>query len=127
MITKRTKSNFFLFIVITIAVIFYFYNISQNKGSIKIEKQQSNEIKNNNLIEKNITKFTNVEYKTSDDAGREYITKGKEAYLNKDQPNLIRLENVQSFTKLKSHILNNKYVYGALGLVIIASLIALIS
>ncbi len=101
MITKRTKSNFFLFIVITIAVIFYFYNISQNKGSIKIEKQQSNEIKNNNLIEKNITKFTNVEYKTSDDTGREYITKGKEAYLNKDQPNLIRLENVQSFTQLK--------------------------
>ena len=38
MITKKTKSNFFLFIVILISIIFYFYNISQNKGSIKIEK-----------------------------------------------------------------------------------------
>ena len=99
--TKRARSNFFLFIVITIAVIFYFYNISQNKGSIRIEKEQTNEIKNNNLVNKNITKFTNVEYKTSDNTGREYITKGEEAFLNKDQPNLIKLENVQSYTQLK--------------------------
>ncbi len=101
MITKRARSNFFLFIVVTIAVIFYFYNISQNKGSIRIEKEQTNEIKNNNLVNKNITKFTNVEYKTSDNTGREYITKGEEAFLNKDQPNLIKLENVQSYTQLK--------------------------
>ena len=101
MITRKAKSNFFLFIVVTIAVIFYFYNISQNKGSINIEKEQTNEIKNNNLVDKNITKFTNVEYKTSDNTGREYITKGDEAYLNKDQPNLIRLKNVQSYTQLK--------------------------
>ena len=100
MITKKAKSNFFLFIVILISVIFYFYNISQNKGSIKIEKEHSNDIKNNNTIEKNITKFTNVEYKTFDDSGRDYITKGKEAYLNKDQPDLVELKNVHSFTKL---------------------------
>ena len=100
MITKKTKSNFFLFIVILLSVIFYFYHISQNKGSIKIEKEQSNKIKNNNIVEKNITKFTNVEYKTSDESGRNYVTKGKEAYLNKDQPNLIKLNDVHSFTKL---------------------------
>ena len=100
MITKKTKSNFFLFIVIFLSVIFYFYHITQNKGSIKIEKEQSNEIKNNNILEKNITKFTNVEYKTSDESGRNYVTKGKEAYLNKDQPNLIKLNDVHSFTKL---------------------------
>tara|TARA_B100000575_G_C23095478_1_gene631816 strand:- start:421 stop:1011 length:591 start_codon:yes stop_codon:yes gene_type:complete len=100
MITKKTKSNFFLFIVILLSVIFYFYHITQNKGSIKIEKEQSDEIKNNNIVEKNITKFTNVEYKTSDESGRNYITKGKEAYLNKDQPNLIKLNDVHSFTKL---------------------------
>ena len=100
MITKKTKSNFFLFIVILFSAIFYLYNISQNKGSIKIEKEQSNNIKNNNLVEKNVTKFTNVEYKTSDENGRSYITKGKEAYLNKNQPNLIKLSQVHSFTKL---------------------------
>ena len=32
---------------------------------------------------------------------KNYITRGKEAYLNKDQPNLIKLNNVHSFTKLK--------------------------
>ena len=90
MITKKTKSNFFLFTVILISIIFYFYHISQNKGSIKIEKEQSKDIKNDNFVEKNITKFTNVEYKTSDENGRNYITRGKEAYLNKDQPNLIK-------------------------------------
>ncbi len=101
MITRRAKSNFFLFFVVTIAVIFYFYNVLQNKGSINIEKDQTNQIKNNNLVDENVTKFTNVEYKTSDNAGREYITKGDEAYLNKDKPNLIRLKNVQSYTQLK--------------------------
>ena len=101
MITKKTKSNFFLLTVILISIVFYFYNISQNKGSIKIEKEQSKDMTNNNFVEKNITKFTNVEYKTSDENGRNYITKGEEAYLNKDQPNLIKLNNVHSFTKLK--------------------------
>ena len=85
MITRRAKSNFFLFFVVTIAVIFYFYNVSQNKGSINIEKDQTNQIKNNNLVDENVTKFTNVEYKTSDNEGREYITKGDEAYLNNDK------------------------------------------
>ncbi len=100
MISKKTKSNFFLFIVVIFSVIFYLYHITQNKGSIKIEKQRSDAIKKNSLVEKNITKFTNVEYQTSDDSGRKYVTKGKEAYLNKDQPNLIKLNDVQSFTKL---------------------------
>ena len=63
MITKKTKSNFFLFTVILIAIIFYLYNFSQNKGSIKIEQDRSVEIKKNNVVEKNVTKFTNVEYK----------------------------------------------------------------
>ena len=70
MITKKTKSNFFLFTVILISIIFYFYHISQNKGSIKIEKEQSKDIKNDSFVEKNITKFTNVEYKTSDEIFR---------------------------------------------------------
>lgn len=100
MITKKTKSNFFLFIVVLFSVIFYFYYITQNKGSIKIEKEQSNSKREKNFVEKNVTKFTNVEYKTSDDSGRNYITKGREAYLNKDQPNLIKLNDVQSYTKL---------------------------
>ena len=101
MISKKAKSNFFLCFVVLISAIFYFYHISQNKGSIKIEKERSDDIKKSNTIEKNITKFTNVEYKTFDDSGRDYITKGEEAYLNKDQPDLVELKNVHSFTKLK--------------------------
>ena len=100
MISKKTKSNFFLFIVVIFSIVFYLYHISQNKGSIQIEKDKSRDIKKTNLVEKNITKFTNVEYKTSDENGRKFITKGKEAYLNKDQPNLIKLNEVQSFTRL---------------------------
>ena len=90
--TKKAKSNFFLLFVVLVSAIFYFYHISQNKGSIKIQKDLSDDININNNIEKNVTKFTNVEYKTSDDSGRDYITKGKEAYLNKDQPDLIEFK-----------------------------------
>ncbi len=100
MMTKKAKSNFFLLFVVLVSAIFYFYHISQNKGSIKIQKDLSDDINKNNNIEKNVTKFTNVEYKTSDDSGRDYITKGKEAYLNKDQPDLIELNNVLSYTRL---------------------------
>lgn len=100
MISKKTISNLFLCFVVLISAVFYFYHITSNKGSIKIEKEQSVGIKKSDTIEQNITKFTNVEYKTSDDSGRDYITKGEEAYLSKDEPDLIKLKNVHSFTKL---------------------------
>lgn len=109
MITKKTKSNFFLIVVLLLAVIFYGYYISQNKGAIKVNDENPQIKINNNNFQKGVTKFTDVEYKTLNEKGREFITKGKEAFLDKDQPDLIKLNNVHSYTELNDgSILNIK-------------------
>ena len=101
MIVAKKKSNIFLILVFFSAIAIYGYFISQNKGSKKIdtnEATQNNEVSN---IEKGVTTFKDVEYKTTDAKNREYITKGNEAKITKDKPDLIELQTVHSFTNLK--------------------------
>jgi len=101
MIVAKKKSNIFLFLVLLSAIAFYGYFISQNKGSKKIdtnEAAQNSEVSN---IEKGVTTFKDVEYKTTDAKNRDYITKGNEAKITKDKPDLIELQTVHSFTNLK--------------------------
>lgn len=103
---KRKFSNFFILLTI-LAIIFYAYFISQNKGSIKIETTEMALDDSINNIERNITIFKDVEYKTTDIKNREYITRGKEAYVTKDKSELIKLKTVHSFTKLKDNTILN--------------------
>ena len=101
MIAAKKKSNIFLILVLFSAIAFYGYFISQNKGSKKIgtnETTQNSEVSN---IEKGVTTFKDVEYKTTDAKNRDYITKGNEAKITKDKPDLIELKTVHSFTNLK--------------------------
>ena len=101
MISAKKKSNIFLILVLFSAIAFYGYFISQNKGSKKIDTNeiaQSSEVSN---IEKGVTTFKDVEYKTTDAKNRDYITKGNEAKITKDKPDLIELKMVHSFTNLK--------------------------
>ena len=101
MIVAKKKSNIFLILVLFSAIAFYGYFISQNKGSKKIdtnEAAQNSEVSN---IEKGVTTFKDVEYKTTDAKNRDYITKGNEAKITKDKPDLIELKTVHSFTNLK--------------------------
>ena len=101
MIVAKKKSNIFLILVLFSAIAFYGYFISQNKGSKKIDANeaiQNSEVSN---IEKGVTTFKDVEYKTTDAKNRDYITKGNEAKITKDKPDLIELQTVHSFTNLK--------------------------
>jgi LPS export ABC transporter protein LptC len=101
MIVAKKKSNIFLILVLFSAIAIYGYFISQNKGSKKIdtnEAAQNSEVSN---IEKGVTTFKDVEYKTTDAKNRDYITKGNEAKITKDKPDLIELQTVHSFTNLK--------------------------
>jgi len=101
MIVAKKKSNIFLILVLFSAIAIYGYFISQNKGSKKIdtnEVAQNSEVSN---IEKGVTTFKDVEYKTTDAKNRDYITKGNEAKITKDKPDLIELQTVHSFTNLK--------------------------
>ena len=102
MISKKFKTNFILLGFVSLIVLIYSYFLSTNKGSKKIEDGIQISSQLNNLdLESGITKFTDVEYKTTDNKNRVYITKGKQAFLNKKQPDLILLKSVKSTTTLK--------------------------
>ena len=101
MIGIKKKSNIFLILVILSGVVFYSYFISQNKGSIKIEKKdtpQNSEVSN---IQKGVTFFKNVEYKFTDEKNRDFITRGGLAIISKNNPDLIQLKTVHSFVNLR--------------------------
>ena len=97
---KNLKSNSFLVIIVGLSVIFYAYFLNQNKGSIKVNNKPEVKIEKEKKFEAGVTIFKDTEYKTSE-GDKEYITRGKEARINKNEPNLIMLTGVNSFTKLK--------------------------
>lgn len=116
MISIKKKANIFLIFTILFFFFFYGYYIFQNKGTIKIE-----DTKNISLPKKSsdsslgTTKFTDVEYKISSQNKYEYVTRGKEAFITKNKPNLIQLNIVNSFTTLKDgsvlNIKSDKAIY----------------
>ena len=97
---KNLRSNFFLVIVIGTSVIFYAYFINKNKGSIKIDSKSEVTVEKKTQVESGVTIFKDTEYKTTE-GDKEYITRGKEARIDKNEPDLIKLTGVNSFTKLK--------------------------
>jgi len=101
MIAAKKKSNIFLILVLFSAIAIYGYFISQNKGSKKIDTNEAAQNSEMSNIEKGVTTFKDVEYKTTDAKNRDYITKGNEAKITKDKPDLIELQTVHSFTNLK--------------------------
>lgn len=115
MISKKNRANLFLIISIFSAVTFYFYFLSTNKGSISVDNTESLKDTKNVNLKQGMTVFTNVEYRSSDEKNRSYITTGKEAYISKSKPDLIELKFVYSYTKLKDgstlNIKSNKAKY----------------
>ena len=101
MITKTKKANIFLFLILILTLFFYSYYITENKGSIDINKDNDNQSDNTINSLSGITKFSDVEYRIKSKKNNDYITKGKLAYINKNEPEIIQLEFVNSFTKLK--------------------------
>jgi hypothetical protein len=107
MIAAKKKSNIFLFLVFFSALAFYGYFISQNKGSKKIDTNEAAQSSDVSNIEKGVTTFKDVEYKTTDAKNREYVTKGNEAKITRDKPDLIELRTVHSFVNLKDGTILN--------------------
>jgi len=116
MISIKKKANIFLIFTILFFVFFYGYYIFQNKGAIKIEDTKNISLsKNSSDSSLGATKFTDVEYKISSQNNHEYVTRGKEAFITKNKPNLIQLNIVNSFTTLKDgsvlNIKSDKAIY----------------
>jgi len=101
MITKTKKANIFLFLILILTLFFYSYYITENKGSIDVNKDNNYQSDNTINSLSGITKFSDVEYRIKSKKNNDYITKGKLAYINKNEPEIIQLEFVNSFTKLK--------------------------
>jgi len=100
MIPKIKKANLFLMLIFILTIFFYSYYIIENKGSIDV--RNNNQQSNNTVKSLNgITEFSDVEYRIKSEKNNDYITKGKLAYIDKKEPNIIQLEFVNSFTKLK--------------------------
>lgn len=93
---RKIIISFVFFFVLT----FYVYHMINNKGYIKVEENVSNKqvAEKPDSIE-GITKFLDVEYKIKS-KDIEYTTRGKSAFISRNEPNIINIETVNSFTIL---------------------------
>jgi len=101
MISNINKAKLFLFLLFFSVISVYSYYIFKNKGSVKINNNLDKETVKISSFKEEETSFLDVEYKTKTKGNKEYTTKGKQAYISKKNPDLIKLNVVHSFTKLK--------------------------
>jgi hypothetical protein len=97
---NKGKVTQVILLLLSFLLIFYtyYYLPKQNQGSIKIETKEEvktvEEIKSKNI-------FANTEFIDTDKEGKKYTTKAKESYILQNEPDLIYLSDVYSFTTLK--------------------------
>ena len=109
MISRKNISNFLILITAFLTLLIYGHYLNENKGSIKINDSVSENKDLVSNLDEGITKFSNVEYISTSKKGTDFVTRGKVAHISKNNPNIIELEKVHSFTKLKDQsILNIK-------------------
>ena len=97
---NKGKVTQVILLLLSFLLIFYtyYYLPKQNLGSVKVktkeEVQTVEEIKSKNT-------FKNTEYIDTDKEGKKYTTRAKESYILQNEPDLIYLTDVYSFTTLK--------------------------
>ena len=89
---KIVKIFFILFLLIIIFLIYIKYNKNE-KIDVKIE-QNNTDIYNSNIIK-------DVEYKTQDKNGNEYLIKSKKGEIDFSNPNIVFLTDVYALIKIK--------------------------
>src|SRR6056300_14792 len=97
---NKGKVTQIILLLLSFLLIFYtyYYLPKQNQGSIKVETKE--EIKTVKEIKSKNT-FKNTEYIDTDKEGKKYTTRAKESYILQNEPDLIYLNDVYSFTTLK--------------------------
>ena len=97
---NKGKVTQIILLLLSFLLIFYtyYYLPKQNQGSIKVETKE--EVKTVEEIKSKNT-FKNTEYIDTDKEGKKYITRAKESYILQNEPDLIYLTDVYSFTTLK--------------------------
>ena len=98
-INKGKVTQIILFLLSFLLIFYtYYYLPKENQGSIKVETKE--EIKTVEEIKSKNT-FTNTEFIDTDKEGKKYTTKAKESFILQNEPDLIYLTDVYSFTTLK--------------------------
>ena len=97
---NKVKVTQIILLLLSFLLIFYtyYYLPKQNQGSVKVETKE--EIKTVEEIKSKNT-FKNTEYIDTDKEGKKYTTRAKESYILQNEPDLIYLTDVYSFTTLK--------------------------
>jgi len=95
----KKKLKILSILILFLSMVVYLHYLNKNKGYVKIENSGT-DIANSNL-EEGLTKFTNVEYQSTTSNNKKYTTKGESAYFKNNNPNLIQINGVYSFTNLK--------------------------
>ena len=97
---NKGKVTQIILLLLSFLLIFYtyYYLPKQNQGSIKVETKE--EIKTVEEIKSKNT-FKNTEYIDTDKEGKKYTTRAKESFILQNEPDLIYLTDVYSFTTLK--------------------------
>lgn len=94
----KKKLNIFIILILSLTLIFYLYYLNTNKGYIQIQGTNNNL---NSSLESGLTKFTNVEYKSKTSNNKIYTTKGASAFFENNNPDLIQINDVYSYTNLR--------------------------
>ncbi|MBD1144482.1 LPS export ABC transporter periplasmic protein LptC [Pelagibacterales bacterium SAG-MED37] len=96
------QKSFFLrvsFIIsIIILLLLIIFNLNQNNNELKEKKKEivREEIENSNIIK-------DVEYKSKDSSGNEYILKASEGIIDQNNSNIIYLTTIDAVIKLKDY------------------------
>jgi hypothetical protein len=97
---NKGKVTQIILLLLSFLLIFYtyYYLPKQNQGQSKLKQKKKlklvEEIKSKNT-------FKNTEYIDTDSEGKKYTTRAKESYILQNEPDLIYLNDVYSFTTLK--------------------------
>ena len=96
------KRSYFLrvsFIVtVLILLLIIIFNLNQNNKELIVEKKEivQEEIENTNIIK-------DVEYKSKDSSGNEYILKASEGIIDQNNSNIIYLTTINAVIKLRDY------------------------
>ena len=95
MSVKKFAKIFFITLIFLVIFYFVFFNFYKNKKVPDIKNQDDEISYNSNILK-------DIEYKTRDKDGNEYLIKAKEGEIDFSNPNILFLTNVSALIKLNT-------------------------
>ena len=97
MLKKILIQIFLIIVIVVISILFYFKYIDKSDQTNKVDKIKD-EIVGSEDTKGNV--ISNIKYESQDLEGRKYLIKSQKGILNKDSPNIIKMEKVNAIITL---------------------------